>query len=524
MTRDVVIIGAGHNSLVAAFYLAKAGRKPLVLEARPVVGGSAVTEEFHPGFRCSTLLHACGPLRPAVLRDMGLEKSVAWLRPDPCVFVPHPDGRALVLHHDAKKSAESIAAFSRYDAGRYVEFSAMLARMGAAIARLLDVTPPDIDDPSFGDLFDLIKTGREFRSLGQKDMFRLLRYGPMAVADLVAEWFETELLRAVVAARGVFGTAMGPWSAGSSATLLLRAASDAHPAGTLVVPRGGMGALTQAMANAARKAGAEIRISAPVARITVQNGRACGVVLASGEEIAAKAVVSGADPKRTLLGLLDPVHLEPNVTLRLRNYRCSGTVAKVNLALDGLPRFAALNGDSRSALSGRIHIGHEIDYLERAFDASKYGEFSAKAYLEVVIPTLADPSLAPDGKHVVSIFAHFAPYRLRAGDWNAHRDALGHAVVDTLAAYAPDLPGHILARQVLTPLDLEEKFGLTGGHLFHGELALDQLFTMRPVLDWARYRTPVAGLYLCGSGTHPGTGLTGASGANAAREILRDKQ
>jgi phytoene dehydrogenase-like protein len=521
--RDIVIIGAGHNSLVAAFYLAKAGRKPLVLEARPIVGGSAVTEEFHPGFRCSTLVHACGPLRPGVLRDMGLDKSVAWLRPDPCVFAPTPDGRALVLHHDAKKSAESIAAFSRCDAERYVEFSGVLARMGEAIARLLDVTPPDIDDPSFGDLFDLFKTGREFRSLGRKDMFRLLRYGPMAVADLVAEWFETELLRATIAARGIFGTAMGPWSAGSSATLLLRAASDVHPAGTLVVPRGGTGALTQAMAEAARKAGAEIRTSAPVAKIMVQDGKVSGVVLANGEEIAAKAVVSGADPKRTLLGLIDPVHLEPTFTLRVRNYRCSGTIAKVNLALDGLPRFAALNGDARATLAGRIHIGPEIDYLERAFDASKYGEFSAQPYLETVIPTLADPALAPEGKHVVSIFAQFAPYRLRAGDWNGQRDALGDAVVNTLAAYAPDLPGRILARQVLTPLDLEETFGLTGGHLFHGELALDQLFTMRPVLDWARYRTPVAGLYLCGSGTHPGTGLTGASGANAAREILRDR-
>jgi phytoene dehydrogenase-like protein len=516
--RDVVFIGAGHNSLVAAFYLARAGYRPLLLEARDTAGGAALTEEFHPGFRSSTLAHACGPLLPSVLRDMGLDKSVRWLRPDPCVAAP-AGGRALVLHHDAQKSAASIAAFSRHDAEKYPEFSRLLGRLGPAIARLLEVAPPDIDDPSFGDLLELFKTGREFRSLGRQDMFRLLRYAPMAAADLVAEWFESEPLRAVIAARGVFGTAMGPWSAGSSAVLLLRAASDPHPAGMLVVPEGGLGALARAMADAAKKAGAEIRTSAAVVQVLIEDGAAAGVVLANGEEIAARAVVSGADPKRTLLGLVDPVHLTPTFLLRMRNFRCSGTVAKVNLALDSLPRFDALDS---AAMAGRIHIGPEIDYLERAFDASKYGTFSEQPYLEVVIPSLSDSTLAPAGKHVMSICAQYAPYRLRAGDWAAHRDALGDAVVKTLAAYAPDLPERIVARQVLTPADLEAGFGLTGGHIFHGELALDQLFTMRPVLDCARYRTPVTGLYLCGTGTHPGTGLTGASGANAARELLRD--
>jgi len=288
-----------------------------------------------------------------------------------------------------------------------------------------------------------------------------------------------------------------------------------------------MGALAQALAASAKQAGAEIRTGAAVGRILVKNGAVTGVALESGEEIAAGAVISSADPRRTFLRLVDPVHFEPDFLVKMQNYRSKGTTAKVNLALDGLPEFTALRGAggrdvAATTLGGRIHIGPEIDYLERAFDDSKYGEFSREPYLDVTIPTLSDPALAPAGKHVMSIAMQFAPYKLKAGDWNTRRDELAAAVIKTLAGYAPNLPGMILARQVITPLDLEETYGLTGGHIFHGELALDQLFTMRPLLGWARYRTPLRGLYLCGSGTHPGAGLTGASGANAAREILKD--
>jgi len=332
----------------------------------------------------------------------------------------------------------------------------------------------------------------------------------------------------VVAARGVFGTAMGPWSPGSAAVLLIRAADDAHPAGTAAFPRGGMGALAQAMATAAQRAGAEIRTEAEVAQIAVKDGAATGVVLADGEAIAANAVVSGVDPRRTFLRLLDPVHLEPDFVVKLQHYRCPGTSAKVNLALSGLPLFTALGrntagGDSpHAALAGRIHIGPEIDYLERAFDDSKYGDFSRQPYLDIAIPSILDASLAPAGRHVMSIYVQYAPFRLKNSDWSAQRDVLGDTVIKTLAAYAPDLPELILHRQVITPFDLDETYGFTGGHIFHGELALDQLFTMRPLLGWARYRAPVRRLYLCGSGTHPGSGLTGASGSIAAREILRD--
>ncbi|HZQ95057.1 MAG TPA: NAD(P)/FAD-dependent oxidoreductase [Candidatus Sulfotelmatobacter sp.] len=519
--RDVVIIGAGHNGLVTAFYLAKAGFKPLVLERSAQVGGAAITDEFHPGFRCSTLAHTTGPIRPDIIREMQLEKhGLRMITPEICVTALTPDGRALSLYQDAAKSAREIAAFSQKDASRYPEFEQSLGKISKVIGDALATIPPNIDDPSRGDLWSMLKTGRAIRRLGKKDMFRLLRWGPMAVADLASEYFETELLRALIAARGVFGTFLGPWSAGSALVLLIRAAGDPHPAGSAAFAAGGIGSVTQAMAKAAQAAGAEIRNGAEVIEIRVQDGKALGVLLSTGEEISAKAVVSNADPKRTLLKLTDPVHLSPDFVQKLQHYRGNGTVAKLNLALSALPQFAAVKNGDASALKGRIHIGNEIDYLERAFDESKYGNFSRQPYLEVTIPSLTDPTLAPEGKHVMSIYMQYAPYKLK-GDWEQQRKALGQTVVKTLAQYAPNLPELILTHQIITPLDLEEKYGLTGGQIFHGELALDQFFTMRPLLDWARYRTPIEGLYLCGSGTHPGAGLTGGSGANAAREILK---
>jgi phytoene dehydrogenase-like protein len=525
VAREIVIVGGGHNALVTAFYLARKGLKPLVLERRSIVGGAAVTEEIHPGFRCSTVAHAGGPPHPAIVRDMQLAKhGLEKLESPARLFAPSADGRALVLASDPKAAARQIEAFSKKDAEKYVELHNALASAAAVLTELLTLTPPVIEKPSKGDLWRLLKVGRKFRGLGKKDMMRVIRWGPMAVADFVAEFFETDLLRAAVAARGIYGAAMGPWSAGSTALLLLRAASDPFPVGNSAFPRGGMGALTNAMAAAATQAGAEIRTGAEVERIVVKNGAATGVVLRGGEEISSKRVVSGADPRRTFLGLLDPVDLPPSFTMKMRNYRSKGVAAKLNLALDALPAFSALKStpDGNAALSGRIHIGPGIDYLERAFDDSKYGDFSRAPYLDISIPSTLDSSLAPPGKHVMSIYMQFAPYQLRESDWTRQREALADTIIKTLAIYAPDLPGKILARQILTPKDLEETYGLTGGHPFHGELALDQLFTMRPLLGWARYQTPVKGLYLCGSGTHPGNGVTGISGANAAREILGD--
>ena len=538
--QRVAIIGGGHNALITAFYLAKGGFKPVVLERRDLVGGGAVTEEFHPGFRVSALAHTVGPLRADVARDLQLEKfDCEILRPDPRVFAPRPDGQALLFYDNIAKTAGGIAHLSAKDSEKYSQFASSLEEISGFFAQLCSITPPAIDSPSPEDFWHLFKTGRHVRSLGKSGIFDLLRWGPMAVADFVAEFFETELLRAVIAARGIFGTALGPWSAGSTAVLLLRAAVDANPAGPAAFPRGGLGSLTHALADAARKAGAEIRTNAEVQHIRVKDGAVTGLVLADGEEIVVEAVVSGVDPKRTFFKLLDPTQLDPTFALRIRNVRASGTVAKVNLALGGLPTFPALTDAIApdgfiKALSGRIHIGPEIDYLERAFDASKYGEFSSSPYLDVTIPTLLDPALAPEGKHVLSAYVQFAPFKLSGpsadgkasvkseSNWEGRRKDLGDTVVKTLSEYAPDLPGLVEHIQVITPQDLETIYGFTGGHIFHGELALDQLFTMRPVLDWARYKTPIRGLYLCGSGTHPGNGLTGASGANAAREIIHD--
>jgi phytoene dehydrogenase-like protein len=520
-TRDVIIIGGGHNGLVTAFYLAKAGYKPLVLERRTQTGGAAITEEFSPGFRCSTLAHSAGPLLPEVVNDMQLARhGLKQVTPEVAVTALSPDGRALVLYNDAVRAAQEIAKFSGKDAERYPVFQQALEKIGRVIGDALKLAPPNIDDPSRGDLWAMLQTGRALRKLGKKDMYRLLRWGPMAVADLVAEFFETELLRSTIAARGIFGTAFGPWSAGSSLVLLIRAAGDSHPAGSSFFAIGGTGAITQAMTAAAKEAGAEIRTASEVKEVRVKDGSATGVVLASGEEISAKAVISNADPRRTLLTLVDPTHLTPDFVMKLQNVRMPGTVAKINLALSALPKFTALNGNDAS-LNGRIHIGPEIDYLERAFDESKYGNFSPHPYLEVTIPSLTDPSLVPSGKHVMSIYMQYAPFKLKNADWESQRSALGETVVKTLAEYAPNLPALVEDGQIITPKDLENMYGLTGGHIFHGELALDQFFTMRPLLEWARYNTPVQNLYLCGSGTHPGAGLTGGSGANAAREILK---
>jgi phytoene dehydrogenase-like protein len=521
-TRDVIIVGGGHNGLVTAFYLANAGFKPLVLERRAQTGGAAITEEFHPGFRCSTLAHSAGPILPEIVSDMQLAKhGLRVITPEIGTTALSPDGSALRLYNDVKRAAEEIGKFSAKDATQYPLLQASLQKIGGVIADALKLPPPNIDDPSRSDLWGMLQTGRSLRKLGKKDMYRLLRWGPMAVADLAAEFFETELLRGTVAARGIFGTAMGPWSAGSSLVLLIRAAGDPHPAGSANFALGGIGAVTQAMTKATQEAGAEIRTDADVKEIRVKDGVATGVVLARGEEISAKAVISNADPRRTLLKLVDPTHLTPDFVMKLQHYRMPGTVAKINLALSALPNFTALKGDA-SALKSRLHIGPEIDYLEHAFDESKYGNFSPHPYLEIAIPSLHDPSLAPAGKHVMSVYMQYAPFKLKDTNWDAQRGNLGETVVKKLAEYAPGIAELIEEGQIITPKDLEETYGLTNGHIFHGELALDQFFTMRPLLDWARYRTPIKNLYLCGSGTHPGAGLTGGSGANAAKEIAKE--
>jgi phytoene dehydrogenase-like protein len=525
VSRDVIVIGAGHNGLVAAALLAKSGRKPLVLERREVVGGAAVTEEFHPGFSASTVAHLAGPLRAAVADELGLAgRGLQVVEPEPRVFAPLPDGRSVRLWGNPERAAADIHRLSPRDAESYPRFHRSLSAVSAFLSRILAMTPPDVDRPAPRELVSMAGLGLGFRGLGREEAQRLLRWGPMAVADFASEWFETEILRALVCARGITGAFAGPWSAGTTANLLLQAAANGgNGAGSAVHVKGGLGALTRALAEAARGFGAEIRTGAEVDRITTKDGRATGVVLAGGEEIPARAVASSADPKHTFLRLLDPAVLDPDELQRLRNYRQEGMAAKVNLALSALPAFTAVHGEDAAALlAGRIHIGPEVDDLERAFDDAKYGGISRRPWIDATIPTLTDPSLAPAGGHVMSVYLQYTPYRLKQGDWPSRREEVGDAALRLLEEYAPGLSRLVVHRQVLTPLDLERTYGLTGGHPSHGEPALDQLFVARPLLGWGRYRAPVAGLYLCGAGAHPGGGVTGGPGANAAREMLKD--
>jgi phytoene dehydrogenase-like protein len=526
-THDIIIIGGGHNGLVAASYLAKAGLNTLVLERREIVGGAAVTEEIHPGFRCSTLAHSVGPFFPKIAKDLDLERhGLEIISPEARVLALAPDGRSICIYNETARTIREIEKVSTKDAKSYPEFELSFSRIGRMLAPLLTMTPTSIEKPAVAELWNLGKLGRSFRGLGKKDAYRLLRWGPMAVADLVAEWFETETLRAAVAARGIFGAFAGPWSAGTSTGLLWQAAMDGHAIGPSAFVRGGTGALPEALAKAALNAGAELRTGTDVERIEATEERASKVILKAGEEISARAIVSNADPRTTFLKLVDPVNLDPNFLLKIRNYRAMGVSAKINLALSGLPSFAGLEGrdgqGAASKLSGRIHIGPDIDYLERAFDAAKYGDYSPAPYMDISIPSLADPSLAPAGAQVMSVYVQYAPYMLKNGDWNSRREEFADTVVNTISDYAPNLKELIVARQIITPLDLEETYGLSGGHIHHGEQSLDQFFTFRPIIGWAQYRTPIKGLYLCGAGTHPGGGVTGGPGANAAREIIKD--
>ena len=520
---DIIIIGGGHNGLVTACYLAKAGLKTLVLERREIIGGTSVTEEIHPGFRCSTLSHSAAPFFPHIAKDLSLTKhGLEIITPPVRVLSLAPDDRSLCIYNDTNDTIREIEKWSTRDAQSYPDFQKSFARIGKVLAPLLTTTPPAIEKPSPGELWNLGKLGRSFRGLGKRDAYRLLRWGPMAVADLVAEWFETELLRATVAARGIHGAFAGPWSAGTSTGLLWQAAMDGSAVAPASFVKGGMGALTEALASAAKQAGVEIRTAARVEQIEATEEKATKVLLTNGEEISARAIVSNADPRTTFLNLIDPVNLDPTFLMRIRNYRSKGVSAKVNLALSGLPSFRSPNGEAKTKLSGRIHIGPDIDYLERAFDAAKYGNYSPAPYLDITIPTLVDPELAPGDGHVMSVYVQYAPFELKEGDWNARRDEFADTVIETISNYAPNLKELILGRQVITPLDLEQDYGLSGGHIHHGEQSLDQFFTFRPVIGWAQYRTPIKGLYLCGAGTHPGGGVTGGPGANAAKEIIKD--
>jgi len=516
---DVIVVGGGVNGLVCAASLARAGRKPLVLEARDDVGGGACTTEIAPGFRVPRLSHVTGPLSRDLLTELQIPtRGLMFVQTPVAVTGLGPDGDALTLYDDVERTTTDLARWSAHDAEAWPEFARARAALGRVVASLFHHTPPAIDEVGRRDAWQLLQTARGFRGLSKADRHRLLRWGPMAVADLVSECFEHELLRATVAGDGILGSMFGPWSAGSGMQLLLTAANEAAGDISTRFVRGGPQAFVATLASAIQASGGTIRTGARAAHLIVQNDRVTGVALANGDELTASAVVSALDPKRTFLELCDPADLAPEFLWRVRNYRTRGVLAKVNLALSAAPKFKDVSAE---ALSGRVRIGADLDYLERAFDHAKYGRMSPQPWIEFVIPSLMDPTLAPLGAHVLSAYMQFAPFELRGRTWDDERDALRKIVLDTIGRQAPGIGKLVVAADVLTPLDLEREWGLTGGHVFHGELALDQLWAMRPLLGSAAYKGPIEGLFLCGSGTHPGTGLTGQSGLNAAREILR---
>ena len=520
---DVIVIGAGHNSLVTAAMLARAGRRVLVLERRDRPGGVADTEEAFPGFHFDTGLYNLGALRPEIVRDLALERcGLELLRSDATVCVPVSGGPALQLSHDMGTSAESIRRFSPSDAEAYPAFGARMARLAEFLAALEATVVPNIHTPDLSEILGAAPLGPRLRALGGENIAALLRTLPIPVADLLDDTFESDVLKGALGAAGIAHLMHGPRAQGTGLLFLHHLIGSPVGAFRAVVrARGGAGALGRALAAAARAHGAEIRLGAEVARLDVRNGRVAGAVLTSGEEIRAPRVAAGIDAHRLFLRLIDPVELEPRFLRAAEHVRYRGSTARVNLALDGLPAFrVAVNGSLRGAISPYA----ALDDLERAYDDAKYGRLPARPYFEATVPTLADPGLAPAGKHVLSVQVSHVPYRLEGGWTDAQRRALGDRVMAMLAELAPDLPARALYRQVLAPPDLEARFGSAEGSLYHGEMTLDQLFFMRPVAGWGQYRTPIDGLYLCGASAHPGGGLSGQAGRNAAQVMLRARR
>ena len=521
---DAVVIGGGHNGLTSAAYLARAGKKVLVLERRHLVGGAAVTEEIYPGFKFSVCSYVVSLLRPEVMRELELARHDLEIIPLDSTFTPMPDGNHLARWGDHAKTRRELMRHSLADAEAYEQFGQLMYRMAMSVKPMLGLVPPDPTSFDPREIIEVARLSQRFRGLEEKFLYALAKLMTMSSADYLNEWFETEVLKATMSASGIIGTFMGPRSPGTAYVLLH------HYMGELDgsfrawgFARGGMGSISNAIARAAETHGAKIRLNAEVDRILVKQGRASGVVLKGGEEIQTKVVVSGVDPKRTFLRLIEAEHLEADFVAQVEKFKMRGSSGKVNLALDALPDFTCLPGNGPH-LRGAISISPSIDYLERAYDDAKYGDYSRRPYLDIIIPSTIDPSMAPPGKHVMSIFVQYAPYHLKNGTWQKKREDFGDNVIDTLAEYAPNLKNIILHRQVVTPWDLEHDFGLTEGNIFQGELTLDQLFFLRPVAGWARYRTPLKGLYLCGSGTHPGGGVMAAGGRLAALEILQDWQ
>ncbi|HEV2444359.1 MAG TPA: NAD(P)/FAD-dependent oxidoreductase [Candidatus Sulfopaludibacter sp.] len=522
---DAIIVGGGHNGLVTAAYLARAGRRVLVLERREMVGGCAVTEEIWPGYKVSTAAYLTSLLQERIVRELDLPRYGYRVdAKDPAFFSAFPDGRHFFMWQDRAKTLGEIARFSRHDAEVYPAYEDQLERISQVVEELLLITPPQFPPSGIGDFLDYLKLAGRLRGLSPQDLTAMVKIFTASAAEFLDEWFESEQVKVTLATDGVIGANGGPRSPGTAYILLHHCMGGvAGHRGLWGFVRGGMGAVSEAIASAARAAGAAIRTNAPVARVLVRGGRAYAVVLENGEEIEGGAIASNLDPKVTFLRLLDERSLPAEFVAAIRRFRIEGTSCKINLALNGMPEFTAYPGATGPHHRATMHICPDIDYVERAWDDAKYGRPSERPLLELTVPTMYDPSLAPAGKHIMGIFLQYAPYTLREGSWDELREPFGDRVISLIEEYAPNIRAIIERRQVLSPLDLERRFGITGGNIFHGEMSLDQMFVMRPVAGWARYRTPVAGLYLCGSGAHPGGGVMGAPGYNCARAMLKSR-
>jgi len=524
LTYDAIVVGGGHNGLTNGAYLARAGLKTLILERRHLVGGAAITEELHPGFSFTTFSYALSLLRPDIIHELELTKHGFMPLLMPTTFAPMENGDYLLLGQDRGENLREIARHSKHDADAYDQFEHDVSMVCQAIKPLLDTVPPNLfsDDPE--EVLALAELRAHFKGLPKKVVHDAVRLLTGSAADFLDDYFESDLIKGYLASSSIIGTKVGPYSQGSGLVLLYHIMGEHDGVfGAWAFHKGGNGGFTQVLARAAQSFGAEIRLEAPVERVITRNGRAVGVALADGTEYRANIVVSAVDPRRTFTELVDPRELPTDLVESISRYRFQGTSSKVNFALDGLPRYPAL-GDRGDQYRGFTNIGPSMEYLERAFDDAKYGWYSQRPYLDCAIQSTIDPDMAPPGKHVMSCFVQYTPYKLRESDWDAERKNLGDTVQRTLESFFPGFSDLILHREVVTPLDIERVVGLSEGNIFAGEFLAPQMYFFRPAPGWNQYRTPIDGYYQCGSGTHPGGCVMGAPGKLAAGQILKDRQ
>jgi phytoene dehydrogenase-like protein len=522
---DAIIVGGGHNGLTAAAYLARGGLSTLVLERRGIVGGCCVTEEIAPGCRVSTTSYIASMLRPEVIAELGLaEHGLRMIPCDPAIQVPFPDGHVVPWWVDRERAKAEFAKISVNDAARFVEVDDQLKKLARYLQPFFMEPPPEVDTTTLAGWGDLLRVGKRFRGISSPEIAQLISFLTGSLGEFLDHNYESEKMKTMFLANNVYGKHGGPYQPGTAIGLLfhLLSGGEHELQGFYGHVMGGMGSITQALAAAGQKLGVEIRTSASVAQIEVRNGRAYSVVLEDGSEVRGRMVLSNADPKRTFLKMVAQRELPEEFLFAVRGIKMDGPCAKVNFVLAEEPRFTGTSPDASPLERAFYTLVPSLAFAERCYDIAKFGEIPEELWVDCVVSSNADPSLAPEGKHILTCFVQYVPYKLREGNWDEKRELLGDRVVKKIAEYAPNIPGAILARQVLTPLDLERTYGLTEGNIFHGDLRLEQLFFMRPVPGWAQYRTPIRGLYLCGAGAHPGGGVTGAPGRNAAQQVLRD--